>query len=260
MTKNKINELFNQKEKLLIPYITAGDPTFKSSLQLLNFLASNKAKAIEIGIPFSDPMADGEIIQRAMNRALGFSISKTFELIEKFRTKHNTPIILMGYFNTFYNYGIKKLAEKMNELDIEAIIIVDLPLEEVDIIFEIFRKHNIHLIPLISPITPIERLEKMKTFFSGFAYLISITGTTGIRNTLPQNIKLRAKIVKEKTGLPTLLGFGVSNPQIIEEFKDEVDGFIIGSALIKSWEEDNFSIGENLKKFWQSMISKVHTY
>ncbi|MEN3043205.1 MAG: tryptophan synthase subunit alpha, partial [Fervidobacterium sp.] len=192
MIKNKINNLFEQKEKVLIPYITAGDPTFYSSLQLLNFLASNKAKAIEIGVPFSDPMADGKIIQNAMNRALGFSISKTFELIEKFRKEHNIPLIIMGYFNTFYNYGIEKMAEQMNKLDIEAIIIVDLPLEEVNIIFETFQKHNIHLIPLISPITPAERLEKMRSFFSGFAYLISITGTTGIRNTLPQSIKLKA--------------------------------------------------------------------
>lgn len=257
IVKNSIDIIFQNKEKVLVPYITAGDPTMEKSLELLHFLASNNATMIEIGVPFSDPMADGEIVQRAMGRALGFSLEDTFELIKKFRENHKTSLILMGYLNTFNSYGFKRLTEKMNELKIEGIIIVDLPLEEIDKLSDIFDKQNIHIIPLISPLTSIERLNVMKKHYSGFAYLISITGTTGIRDELPEDIKARAQIVKEQMQLPVLLGFGVSKPEIIEKFKSEVDGFIIGSALIKAWEEDNFTVGEHIKTFWRSMLEKI---
>lgn len=255
--KNTIDTIFQNKTKALVPYITAGDPTMEKSLELLGFLASNNATIIEIGVPFSDPMADGEVVQRAMNRALGFSLEDTFQLVKKFREKHETPLILMGYLNTFNTYGFEKLTEKMKKLKIEGIIIVDLPLEEVDKLSNIFEKQNIHIIPLISPLTSIERLNTMKKHYSGFAYLISVTGTTGIRNELPEDIKTKAKIVKEQMQLPVLLGFGVSKPEIVEKFKNEVDGFIIGSALIRAWEEDNFTVGEHVKTFWQSMIEKI---
>ncbi|MFN3328446.1 tryptophan synthase subunit alpha [Fervidobacterium pennivorans subsp. carthaginiensis] len=255
--KNTIDAIFRNKTKALVPYITAGDPTMEKSLQLLDFLASNNATMIEIGVPFSDPMADGEVVQRAMSRALGFSLENTFQLIEKFRENHQTPLILMGYLNTFNSYGFEKLTKKMNELKIDGIIIVDLPLEEVDKLSNIFEEQNIHIIPLISPLTSIERLNIMKQYYSGFAYLISVTGTTGIRNELPEDIKTKAQIVKNQMQLPVLLGFGVSKPEIIEKFKNEVDGFIIGSALIRAWEEDNFTVGEHVTNFWKSMVEKI---
>ncbi|ODN30008.1 tryptophan synthase subunit alpha [Fervidobacterium thailandense] len=240
--------------KAIIPYLTVGDPNLGATYELLCFYASEGATMIEIGLPFSDPIADGPVIQRAMMRALETRLEMVFEMLSDFRRSFDTPLLIMGYFNTVLQYGLKLFAENLAKLGVVGAIIVDLPLEEAELVAKIFNTKGIHLIPLISPLTGSERLKMMGTVYSGFSYLISVTGVTGSRKKLPTDVKERAAVVREILGLPVLLGFGVSTGKTIEQFRKFVDGFIVGSALIEAWEADKFKVGHTVRTLWTELV------
>lgn len=243
MMNNNINRVFKElkqsNKKAFIPYITAGDPDLGRTMDLLSIIAENGADIIELGVPFSDPMADGPVIQRAMERALksGTTLRKVLKVVREFKDRYSVPIILMGYFNPFYAYGIQVFAKDAGEAGVDAVLAVDLPPEEARPFVDLLRKESVLSIFLATPVTDAKRMKAINDVSDGFIYFVSVTGVTGERTALPEGIKDRIKEIRKKTVLPVVLGFGISGVDIIHEYAKHVDGFVVGSALVKRWEE-----------------------
>ncbi|MCX7769787.1 MAG: tryptophan synthase subunit alpha [Proteobacteria bacterium] len=236
--KGLFTDLKKHKSKAFIPYITAGDPDSDKTLEILDIFVENGADIIELGVPFSDPMADGPVIQSAMERALssGTTLRKTLEIVVKFKQKHNTPIILMGYLNPFFAYGFEKFAKDAKSSGVDGVLIVDLPPEETAEYTEILKKNKLTQIFLATPTTDSKRIEIISRYASGFIYFVSVTGVTGARNALPFDTASKLEILRTHFKIPVVLGFGISGPETIEQFYNYADGFVVGSAIVKKWE------------------------
>ncbi len=236
--KNKIQQsiLENNQQPALIPFITAGFPNLEITKELLYKFQEKNVAAIELGIPFSDPLADGPVIQGASKYAIdnGITLNKIFELLENIKHNFNTPIILFTYFNIILNYGLEDFVKKANELNISGIISPDLPIEEAQNFKQLCEKYNIDFIMLVAPTSDEERIKKIVTTSSGFIYMVSSTGVTGVREGFSGVLGDVLKEVKKHTNTPVAVGFGVSKPEHIKELKNlGVQGAIIGSAFIK---------------------------
>ncbi len=244
--EKKFTQLRKEKKKALVTFITAGDPSPKICEKILNDLPKNGVDMIEIGIPFSDPMADGPTIQRSSQRAIssGSNLKKTFEIVRKFRIKNNDiPIVLMGYFNPIYQFSLKKFFIKCKSVGVDGVIIVDLPPEENDLINQYTIKYDVHNIRLITPTTDSNRLKKVLKHTSGFLYYVSIAGITGTKKPLLSGVKGAISKIKQNTKLPVLVGFGIDSHQQIKSLNQIADGCVIGSAIIKIIED---SLNKNL--------------
>lgn len=230
-------------KRAFIPYITAGDPDIEKTYEALKILAGCGADIIEVGVPFSDPMADGPVIQRAMERAIkrGIAIRDILEVVRVFKGHYRVPIVLMGYFNPFYAYGLERFAEDARSAGIDAVLTVDLPPEEAGEFKAILDKRGITSIFLATPVTDKARMRIIKKVADGFIYFVSVTGITGERETISFDITERIEEVRRIIGLPVVLGFGISGPDIIKGFLPTVDGFVVGSAIVKRWEEASSS-------------------
>jgi tryptophan synthase alpha chain len=236
---NRIIKAFRSRQKrggkVFIPYITAGDPNLARTMEILEFFAGNGADIIELGVPFSDPMADGPVIQRGMERALaaGTTLPKILNLIRSFRERHDLPIILMGYCNPFYAYGFEKFARDAKDAGVDGILTVDLPPEEAGEFTGLLRRQGLLSIFLATPVTDSARLRIIGRAVRGFVYFVSVTGVTGERQALSGDIRERIVEVMRSILLPVVLGFGLSGPEVIKQFHSSVDGFVVGSALVK---------------------------
>lgn len=235
---------FKSKQKLkskhFIPFIVAGDPSIEATEQFIFLLSKLKVSAIEIGIPFSDPIADGVVNQKAMNRALSKNISmnKIFNCIIKCRKKNiDTPIIFYTYLNPVYQYGLEKFASKASQCKINAILVVDLPPEESFIIKKIFAKYNISLIFLVSPTTSEKRINIINKMTSSFIYYIPRAGITGSKTLVDKNLLNKIKNLKEKITWPLAVGFGISEADQARKISQVADIIIIGSAIVKKIDE-----------------------
>lgn len=231
---SRFNRVFEEK-KALITFITAGDPNIDSTIDFLNALDEN-SDIIELGIPFSDPMADGKTIQKASYRALnsGFKVSDVFNIVKEFRNGSDTPIVLMTYYNPVYVKGEKEFVRKAKESGADGLIIVDLPLEEADGYVETCKKYDMGTIFLSAPNTPEERLKRIDELSSAFIYLVSLYGTTGARQEIPEMAFNFLKRAKETCEMPLCVGFGVSQKKHVEELtKAGANGVVVGSALVK---------------------------
>ncbi len=247
--KSLFQELRKKKEKALIPYITAGDPDINTTEKLLQCLVSNGADMIEIGVPFSDPMADGPTIQAASQRALknSFSIKSVLDLVKGVRKYSSIPIILFGYYNPFYQYGLKKLSSDAGDAGVDAFLTVDLPPEEaVD-----FKNEadicGIDSIFLLAPTSTSERMNVVADMGSGFIYYVSVTGVTGARDSLADLIDKHISKIRLHTALPIGIGFGISSPEHVREVSCYADAVIVGSAIIKII-ESNLNKSDMLQK------------
>lgn len=260
----RIEEVFcrlrKEGKKALIPYVTAGDPNLKKTYELLSFLSENGADLVEVGVPFSDPMADGVVIQRAMERALRgkTDLKNIFEMLKDFRKHHEIPIILMGYANTFFAYGFERFAEMSQKVGIDGVLTVDLPPEEAEELFLPLKKRAIPSIFLATPTTDERRARVIKRYAKGFLYFVSVTGVTGEREELSKDILERIEFLKNLIKIPVVLGFGISKGKIIEEFYPYVDGFVVGSSLIRRWEEAGFKIDFSLRSFFGEIEKACH--
>lgn len=244
--EKKFAQLRKKKKKALVTFITAGDPSSKICEKILNDLPRYGVDMIEIGIPFSDPMADGPTIQRSSQRAIfsGSNLKKTFEIVRKFRIKNNDiPIVLMGYFNPIFQFNLKDFFIKCKSIGIDGVIIVDLPPEENDLINQYTLKYNVHNIRLITPTTDSNRLKKVLKHTSGFLYYVSIAGITGTKKPLLSGVKRAISRIKKNTELPVLVGFGIDSYKQIKSLNQIADGCVIGSAIIKIIED---SLNKNL--------------
>ena len=235
---SKIQDSINKSSKrpALIPFIVSGYPDFETTKNLLKLFEEKKVAAIELGIPFSDPLADGPVIQKASKTSLenGTNINKIFEMLEELKKDFSTPIILFTYYNPGLSFGAKKFIEKAASLKVSGIIIPDLPLEESKDISKTCKENNIDLIMLVSPTSDIERIEKIARASAGFIYLVSSTGVTGVRESFSELLENILQKIKNFTSIPVAVGFGISKQQHIKELqKLNADAAIIGSAIIK---------------------------
>jgi len=225
-----------KNKKALITFLTAGDPNYDLSLELIKSLPEAGADIIEIGMPFSDPMADGPAIQASSLRAInaGHKMEKTFEIIESFRKNNShTPIILMGYFNPIYQFGLKKFFSNCKNLGVDGLIIVDLPPEEDYLIQNLTIKNNIHNIRLIAPTTELNRVKKIAASSKGFLYYVSVMGITGTKKPSIESVKRSVISIKKYTNLPILVGFGINSYSQIKKLNQFSEGCVVGSAIIK---------------------------
>ena len=240
MGKNRISNLFQKlkqyKRSGLGIFITAGDPNIKISQWILNELPQNGADFIELGMPFSDPMADGPVIQASSLRALnaGINLSKILLMIKNFRKKNNyTPIILMGYYNPIFIYGVEKFVRESKNAGVDGFIIVDLPPEEDNEFFDPVSKSGLDFIRLITPTTDAKRLKIVLKKSSGFLYYVTITGTTGTKKAPIKDIKSSLSLIKEFSDLPVAVGFGITTKKQISEISEIADSAVVGSHIVK---------------------------
>lgn len=262
---NRIADAFTickrNKTKAFIPYITAGDPTIKKTAHMLAFLAREGADVIELGIPFSDPMADGPVIQNAMERAIagGTTLRQILEAIREFRVEHETPIILMGYYNPFYAYGLKEFARDAHSAGVDGVLTVDLPPEETKEFRNALKKQDVRSIFLLTPVSGKDRIQVVKNVADGFVYFVSVTGVTGERETLSGEIREKMAEIQEEIHLPLVLGFGISKPEAVRGFYSFADGFVAGSAVIKRWQEAGWEEhSQDFHGFFSSMVRACH--
>lgn len=254
---SRISKVFKNlrlnKRSAFIPYITAGDPDIELSQMILESLPLGGADIIEIGMPFSDPMADGPSIQESSLRSLnnGHDMNKTLMMIEKFRIRDKeTPIVLMGYFNPILQFGIKSFINKCEEVGVDGLIVVDLPIEHSDEICIPAQKSGIDFINFITPTTNKERLKQILNVSSGFLYFVSIAGITGTKAPDNKIIEELIKNVKQDTDLPIGVGFGIKSSSQVEEISNFSDAIVVGSAIVN--EIDSLKI----KNFDNDLIVK----
>ena len=231
----RIKKIFEKKEKKLITFITGGDPDLDTSLEILNNIINNNIDIIEIGMPFSDPMADGPIIQESSLRSIvnGTKINDIFEIVKEVRKLNNEiPIILMGYYNSIFNLGIDNFTSKCTETGVDGLIIVDLQPEEDSELYIKTKEKNIDLIRLITPTTDENRLKTILDNASGFLYYVTITGITGQNSANIEHLRKSIETIKLSTKLPIVAGFGIKNRRDVEQISAFTDGVVVGSSIV----------------------------
>ncbi len=232
----KFTELKQKKEKALISFITAGDPDLKVTMKLVLTLEKAGADIIELGVPYSDPLADGPVIQQASQRALkaGTNLKKIFQTVTDLRKQTEIPIVLMTYYNPLLKYGLDKVVTDAASAGIDGFIVPDLPMEEAAEFRAKTEGRNICLIPLVAPTSGRERIKQITARAKGFIYCVSLTGVTGVRKGIPQNIKEFMETVRSSTVTPLAVGFGISTPEQVSVISAYCDAVIVGSALVKT--------------------------
>ncbi len=239
MFKNRIIEkssiLVKNGEKAFVVYLSAGFPDIKKTHKLVEILTHNKVDFIELGMPFSDPVADGPVIQGSSALALekGMTMIKYLKLIKELRKKTDVPLIMMSYYNPIFKYGLGKFAKDASAAGLDGIIVPDLPPEESEELNKQLIKNSLCQIFLISPLTRPQRIRKICDISRGFIYYVSLAGVTGTRNKLGADLSKQVRLIKKASNTPVFVGFGVSKPEHVKEVNKVADGVIVGSAIIK---------------------------
>ena len=255
---SRISSVFSQPgHKALIPYVTVGYPSIEATLEVVPLLASHGCDIIELGIPFSDPLADGVTIQRASFNALekGVTPQLCLEVAEQLRQKVNIPLVFMTYFNPIFSYGLKEFCTACSKSGVDGLIIPDLPPEEGSELEAIMTKLDLDLIYLLSPTSTEERVRLVAERSKGFIYLVSVTGVTGVRDTLPAGLEEFVNRVRKAASQPLCVGFGISKTEQAKHVAGIADGVIVGSQIIQLMEtEDNFiSVGNFIRGLRQAL-------
>lgn len=234
------NKLKSQNEKALITYIMAGDPSMEATEKLIFALEEGGADIIELGVPFSDPLADGPVIQRASERALASktNLLKIFNLVNRVRERSSIPIVLMTYYNIIYNYDDRAFVSDAVRAGVDGVIIPDLPPEECKSLMKMTRQEGLDLIFLLSPTSNEKRISLISRKSRGFIYYVSLKGVTGARETLSASIRPMVEKIKKETTKPVAVGFGISNAEQAALAGAAADGVVIGSAIVKLIEEN----------------------
>ena len=230
---SKITDAF-KKGKAFIPFVTAGDPSLDITEQLLIEMDKNGADIIEVGIPFSDPVAEGIVIQEADIRSLagGTTTDKIFEMLIKVRPKLSCAVAIMTYINPVYGYGTDKFLSNCEKAGIDALIVPDIPYEERDVVKPYCEKHGVDFISFVAP-TSHQRIKTIAKDATGFMYCVSSLGVTGVRQNITTNIGEMIDLVKSVNDIPCAVGFGISTPEQAKEMAKNADGVIVGSAIVK---------------------------
>lgn len=264
---NRISQTFKalkrKNRKAFIPYITAGDPDMETTAKIVSVLIGAGADIVELGIPFSEALADGPVIQRAIERSLkaGISIKKIFALVKRLRRKIDIPIVFMTYYNIIFNYGVARFVKDAKISGADGVIVPDLPMEEALDLKKAASIEDFYVIMLAAPTTSLDRFKKISRYSKGFIYYVSLTGVTGARKELPRELKERLLKFKGVTRKPVCVGFGVSNSKAAKLIKSAADGVIVGSAIIDRIEKNlsnKDKMTESVKKFAQGLAKAIH--
>ena len=257
---SRISEAF-AKGKAFIPFITCGDPDLETTAKVVRAAQAAGADLIELGIPFSDPTAEGPVIQGANIRALsgGVTTDKIFDLVRDLRRDVTVPMVFMTYANVVFSYGAERFIRTCAEIGMDGIILPDLPFEEKDEFDPLCKKYGVDLISLIAP-TSENRIAMIAREASGFIYIVSSLGVTGVRSEITTDIGAMVKLVKENTDIPCAVGFGISTPEQAKKMAGLSDGAIVGSAIIRIIEkygrEAAGPVGEYIKEMKEAVRSR----
>jgi tryptophan synthase alpha chain len=232
--EKKFQDLRRTGRKGFIPFITAGDPDLPTSLSIVEVLAQEGADVIELGVPFSDPMADGPTIQASSQRALanGVTLPDVLDLVRNFRLKFDTPIVLFGYLNPLLQRGVVRFCHEAAAVGVDGVLVTDVVDEEAAVIGDQFAQKNIDLISLVAPTTTDERLQKIAARARGFIYAVSRAGVTGARDEMSSAAEQLVRRVRRYSDLPIAVGFGISTRQQVEQVWNYADAAVVGSAIV----------------------------
>ena len=259
----RINDAFDRLahdgKKGFIPFITAGDPDLDTTLELILELDRAGATVIELGIPFSDPMADGPVIQRASERALkhNFGVSEVLDLVRKARAKTDVPIILFTYFNPLLQFGLDRLPSAMKEAGVDGVLVTDLTPEEGEVFAGDLRAHDLDMIFLVAPTSTDDRLRLVSQRATGFIYAISRAGVTGARSTVSEEAEKLVRRVHCFSTLPVAVGFGISTAKQVRDVQEYADAVVVGSAIVAEIEGASHegNIAEHIGAFARSLLT-----
>ena len=255
---NRISKAFENK-KAFIGFLTAGDPSFDASYDNIMALINAGADLVEIGIPFSDPIAEGPVIQEADVRALknGMTTDKAFELAAKVRANTDIPLVFMTYLNPVFKYGYDRFFAKCAEIGVDGLICPDMPFEEKAEADAIAKKHGVCVISMIAP-TSEARIKQIAESAEGFLYIVSSLGVTGVRSEIKTDLASIMESVKKYARVPAAIGFGISTPEQAEKMSQLADGVIVGSAMVRLVEKFGETAAPEIGKFAKSMTDSVH--
>jgi tryptophan synthase alpha chain len=244
---NTFARLKKEGRAAFVPFVTAGDPDMETSFAILEKLPAAGADVIELGVPFSDPMADGPAVQASSVRALksGASLVKVLKMVEKFRkTDKTTPIVLMGYYNSVHAYGTARFAKDVAAAGVDGLIVVDLPIEEDEVLRVPAKAQGVDLIRFVTPTTDDARLKRIVADASGYLYYVSVAGVTGTKSVPEQDVRAAIARVRAATDLPCTVGFGIRTPEQAAAIAQIADGVVVGSAIVTRV-ADNLAAGKD---------------
>ena len=253
---SRLDALRAKHSKALVTFITAGDPDLSTTEEMLHLLEDAGADIIELGVPFSDPMADGPTIQLSSERALtsGTTLHGILEVVRKVRTRSQIPIILMGYLNPVHAYGYDSFCQNATEAGVDGVLLVDMPPEESQELTIPARRYGLDVIFLLTPTSDAARISAVNKLGSGFVYYVTVTGVTGARSSVSATLAQELTRVKEVVSLPIMAGFGISTPEQAAEVGQLADGVVVGSAIVKRFEQYS---GEELKQQLRRYVSDL---
>ena len=253
----KITEAFS-RGKAFIPFVTCGDPSLDVTEKIVNAMVEAGADLIELGIPFSDPTAEGPVIQGANLRALsgGVTTDKVFDVVEKIRKNTDVPMVFMTYANVVFSYGTERFCKRAQEVGMDGLILPDVPYEEKEEFAEVADKYGLDLISLIAP-TSHERIATIAKDAEGFVYCVSSLGVTGMRSQITTDIGAMVKLVKAQKDIPCAVGFGISTPEQAKKMAVQADGVIVGSAIVKLCESYGANCVPYIKEYVKSMKDAI---
>ncbi len=257
----KFGELKNESRSALMPYLPLGYPTIEISLELIRAVAEAGADVIELGVPFSDPLADGPLVQHATQVALqnGMTVARSLQLVRAARANGvKIPLVLMGYYNPLLHFGLERFAAEARVAGVDGLIVPDLPPEEADEIAGACEAEGLDLIFLAAPTSTAERLEKIAAATRGFLYMVSLTGVTGVRDALSSELAAFLRRTREVTDKPLCVGFGISNAENARRVSELADGVIVGSALVARIGEPASAV-ENARTFVRELYKAIQS-
>ena len=257
----RLNDLRTNNKKALVAYLTAGDPTPARTASLVLALERGGVDIIELGVPFSDPIADGPVIQRAAERALaaGTTLHKVLDIAAQIRSNSDIPLVLFTYLNPVLKYGVSKLAADAKSVGIDGVLLTDLSVEEADRHIAPFREHHLDTVFLAAPTSTDRRLELVAKYSSGFVYLVSRAGVTGERDSLSSSAAPLVERMRRFTNLPLALGFGIATPEQARDAAELADAVVVGSALVRLIEKYGAegNLEEELERFTRSLKKEI---
>ena len=253
---SRFSELQAKHTKALVTFITAGDPDLSTTEEIIYLLEESGADVIELGVPFSDPMADGPTIQLSSERALasGTTLRSIMEVVRKVRTRSEIPIILMGYLNPVHAYGYDSFCRDALDAGVDGVLLVDMPPEESQELAVPALRHGLDVIFLLTPTSDAARISAVNKLGSGFVYYVTVTGVTGARTSVSGTLAQELARVKQTISLPVMAGFGISTPAQATEVGQLADGVVVGSAIVKQFEQYQ---GEELKQKLRQYVSDL---
>lgn len=256
---SKIQNAFKDK-KAFIPFITCGDPSLEVTEQLVYAMGEAGAALIELGIPFSDPMAEGPTIQEANMRALagGVTTDKIFDMVGRIRKNTQIPMVFMTYANVVFSYGTERFISRAAELGMDGLILPDVPFEEKEEFSSVCQKYGMDLISLIAP-TSYDRIRMIAKKATGFVYCVSSLGVTGVRSEISTDIGAMVQLVKREKEIPCAVGFGISTPEQAEKMAALSDGAIVGSAIVKICKEYGADCVPHVKEYVEKMCRALYS-